>query len=156
MDNTNITNNISLGIRTKTFTIDGDPNRVIELDPSDMGVIGRLDEAIPQMSALLDEFVAKGKQLAEEENNTGFGVALRELDASMRTIINTIFDYDVCSVCVPKGTLFDVVVDSDKFKFEVLIQGLSQVYEKTIVGDLQRVQNRMSEHTKKYTGNNKV
>ena len=155
MDNININNNINLGIRTKTFTIDGDANRTIEIDPSDMGVIGRLDDAIPQIDTILNEFVEKGKQMAED-GGTGFGIALRELDGRMRTIINTIFDYDVCSVCVPKGTLFDVVADADKFKFEVLIEGLAKVYETTIVGDLQRVQNRMTEHTKKYTGIKRV
>ena len=155
MDNINITNNINLGIRTKTFTIDGDPNRVIELDPSDMGVIGRLDEAIPQIDEVMKEFVEKGKAMAED-GGIGFGIALKDLDGRMRTIVNTVFDFDVCSVCVPKGTMFDVVVDSDKFKFEVLIEGLSKVYEDTIMGDLKRVQARMTEHTKKYTGNNKV
>ena len=152
MDNINITNNISLGIRTKKFTIDGDQNKVIELDPSDIGVVGRLDEAVPKMEEVFNAFIQAGKTLSE--GGTGFGETLRELDGRMRDIVNTIFDYDVCFVCVPKGTLFDVVADSAKFKFEVLIEGLAEVYENTITGDLKRVQARMSEHTKKYTGNN--
>ena len=154
MDNINTTNNISLGIRTKTFTIDGDPDRVIELDPSDIGVVGRLDEAIPKMEAILNEFVEAGKKMSE--GGTGFGETLKELDGRMRDVLNTVFDYDVCSVCIPKGTLFDVVRDTDRFKFEVVIEGLSKVYEDTITGDLTRVQERMNKHTRKYTGNNKV
>lgn len=154
MNNQNTTNNIPLGIRTKTFTIDDDPNRVIELDPSDMGVIGRLDEAIPKIDAIMKEFVDAGKELAGN-GGTGFGTALKELDARMREVVNTVFDYDVCTVCVPKGTLLDVVSDSDKFKFEVIIESLSNVYEDTIIGDLTRVQNRMNEHTKKYTAKKK-
>ena len=148
--NNNTTNNISLGIRTKTFTIDDDPNRVIELDPSDMGVIGRLDEAIPKIDAIMNEFVEAGKSMSGD-GGAGFGTTLKELDTRMREIINTVFDYDVCTVCVPKGTLFDVVPGSDKFKFEVIIESLAKVYEDTIIGALTRVQTRMNEHTKKYT-----
>lgn len=154
MNNKNTTNNISLGIRTKTFTIDDDPNRVIELDPSDMGVIGRLDEAIPKIDAIMKEFVEAGKKMSED-GGTDFGVLLKDFDTRMREIVNTVFDYDVCTVCVPKGTLFDIVSDSDKFKFEVIIESLSKVYEDTIIGDLTRVQNRMNEHTKKYTAKKK-
>lgn len=150
MNNKPTTNNISLGIRTKTFTIDDDPNRVIELDPSDMGVIGRLDEAIPKIDAVMNEFVEAGKKMSED-GGAGFGALLKDFDTRMREIVNTVFDYDVCTVCVPKGTLLDVVSDSDKFKFEVIIESLSKVYEDTIIGDLTRVKNRMNEHTKKYT-----
>lgn len=156
MDNNTIPiNNISLGIRTKTFTIDNDPNRVIEIDPSDIGVVGRLDDAIPQIEGIINEFVDAGKKLSEE-GATGFGETLRDLDCRLRDVINSIFDYDVCSVCVPKGTLFDVVTDSDQFKFEIIIKGISQVYETTISDDLVRVQNRITAHTQKYTGISRV
>lgn len=148
MNNTNITN-INLGIRTKTFTIDDDPNRVIELDPSDISVIGRLEDAIPKIDEILNAFVEAGKSISEDSSK--FGSTLSELDSRMRETVNAIFDYDVCSVCVPKGTLLDIVSGGDKFKFEVIIEGLSKVYEDTITADLARVQKRVSTHTKKYT-----
>lgn len=150
MNNKPTLNNISLGITTKTYTIDDDPNRTIELDPSDMGVIGRLDEAIPKIDELMKALVEAGKSMSGD-GGVGFGAKLKELDVQMRELVNGIFNYDVCSVCVRTGTLFDVVTGSDKFKFEVLIEQLSKVYEDTITGDLKRVQNRMNEHTKKYS-----
>lgn len=145
MNNTNITN-ISLGLGKKKFTIDGDENKVIYLDPSDMGILPR----IKQYSTDAETILGKLKNVTEEE----LVDKMTEVDKELREAINTLFDYDVCSVCVPKGTLFDPM--AGQFKFEIIVDGLSKVYADTITTEMQAVTKKMSEHTKKYTNKPKA
>lgn len=140
MDNTNITN-ISLGFTKKRYTIDGDENKVIYLDPSDMGILTR----IKQFGIDASEVLGSLKDIKEDEVID----KMNEVDGKLRTILNTLFDYDVCSVCVPTGTLLDAM--NGKFKFEIIVEGLSQVYATNITKEMKAVTKKMSEHTKKYT-----
>ena len=140
MSNTNITN-ISLGLNKKRFTIDSDENKVIYLDPSDMGILMR----IKQFGTDASEVLGTLKDIKEDEVID----KMNEVDGKLRTILNTLFDYDVCSVCVPTGTLLDAV--NGQFKFEIIVDGLSKVYAENITKEMQAVTKKMSEHTKKYT-----
>lgn len=144
MDNTNITP-ISLGIHKKSFAIDGDENRIILLDPSDMGIVGRIET----FSEQIDSTLSKLKDVPVEQ----LGSAIAEVDKAVRDEINAIFDYDVCSICVPCGTMVDVI--DGKFKFELVVTALADVYTNTISTEMKRVAARMSEHTQKYVNNNK-
>lgn len=145
MNNTNITN-ISLGLGKKKFTIDGDENKVIYLDPSDMGILPR----IKQYGADAEVILGKLKDVTEGELID----KMNEVDKELREAVNTLFDYDVCSVCVPKGTLLDAI--NGQFKFEIIVDGLSKVYADTITAEMQAVTKKMSEHTKKYTNKPKA
>ena len=136
----NITPNISLGIKKKSFTIDGDENRVIYIDPTDMGIIGRMEA----FSADIDPLLKSLKDVGED----GLVAKISEVDGILREKINQAFDYDVCSVCVPCGTMLDAV--DGKFKFEIVVDALSQVYVDNISSEMQKVTARMAEHTKKY------
>lgn len=140
MNNTPITN-ISLGLHKKSYTIDGDENSVIYLDPSDMNILNRIQE----FSAEVDVVLSSLKELSEEDEVVP---KLAETDAQMRELINKLFDYDVCSVCVPSGTLFDAI--GGQFKFEIIVDGLSKVYADNISAEMKKVTDRMSQHTKKY------
>ena len=144
MDNENITP-ISLGIRKKSFAIDGDESRIILLDPSDMSIVERLDT----FSEQLDPTLAKLKDVSAEQ----LGKVIAEVDKELRDKINAIFDYDVCSVCVPCGTMVDVF--EGKFKFELVVTALTNVYTTTISDEMKKVTARMAKHTKKYVNNSK-
>ena len=145
MDNTNITP-ISLGIRKKSFAIDGDEGRVIYLDPSDMGILSRLETFGNQIEPTL----SKLKDVSTEQ----LGSVIAEVDKELRDEINAVFDYDVCSVCVPSGTMVDVI--EGKFKFEIVVNALADVYTNTISDEMKKVTARMAEHTEKYTGIKRV
>lgn len=141
MNNKPTTNNISLGFSKKAYTIDGDDSKVIYLDPSDMSILTRIQTFSEKSEPVFKKF----ETVTEEE----FSTALTDIDAELRHMINELFDYDVCSVCLANGTLFDMM--SGKFKFEIIIEGLSKVYTDTISAEMKLVSARMSAHTKKYT-----
>ena len=139
MDNATITP-ISLGLRKKSFAIDGDDNRVIYLDPSDMSILTRLEVFSKQIEGTL----IKLKDVPNEQ----IGAKIQEVDTELRAQINAVFDYDVCSVCVPSGTLIDVV--DGRFKFEIIVEALSNVYTSTISAEMKKVTDRVAKHTQKY------
>lgn len=144
MDN-NITN-LSLGFRKKRFTIDGDENRVLEIDTTDMGTIGRFEKCAPQIDELSKNYATLGETFAEGAD--AYLTKLGELDQQMRNVIDEIFGTNVCEVCVPSGTVFDPV--NGQFKYELVIGALIQLYENEMSAELKKVSDRVKKHTEKY------
>lgn len=133
--------NISLGLNKQSYTIDGDESRVIYLDPSDMSVAKRLEDFSGTVEALFDKL----RDIPDEE----FTQRVLDVDKELREAINVVFDYDVCSVCVPSGTMFDG--KDGKFKFEIVMNTLAAVYTDNISAEMKKITDRISKHTKKYT-----
>lgn len=149
-ETTNLQNNISLGIRRKEkFTIDGDESRFIELNIGDVGIIPRYANVIPEINKWADIVDGLDFDIESEESCKKFNQGFKEADDAIRHIINDLFDYDVCGVCVGNdGSMFDIT--NGKFNFEVIIETLFSFYDKTITEETKKLQKRMRSHTDKY------
>ena len=147
---TNLQNNINLGIRRKEqFIIDGDDNRVIKLNVGDVGIIPRYAKVIPEINKWAEIVDKLDFDVESEESCIEFNNKFKEADNSIRQIINELFDYDVCGVCVGEdGSMFDIT--NGRFNFEVLIEQLFSLYDKTISDETKKLQKRMRSHTDKY------
>lgn len=147
---TNLQNNIALGIRRKErFTIDGDKERFIELNTGDVGIISRYAKAIPEINKWSEVVDSLNFNTDSDESCIEFNTKFKEADNYMRQIINELFDYDVCGVCVgDNGSMFDIT--NGKFNFEVIVEQLFSLYDKTISDETKRLQKRMRSHTDKY------
>lgn len=148
------TNNINLNISIKQdYTINGNPNLVIKLNPGDMHIITRLNEIIPQ----LNELETKYQELfnAEPDENdvdttlATFSTGFKELDNRTRELVNYLFDYDVCGVCANGGSMFDL--QDGEYRFSVIINTLMTLYEETITEETQKMLNKMKKRVEKYT-----
>lgn len=141
--------NIDLGLRKKErFTINGNEDKFIELNIGDVGISARFADAIPK----INEWVEKVETLAfgeDEESNEQFSKGFKEADKAIRDILNEVFDYDVCSVCVGnQGSMFDLV--DGEFTFEIILETLFGLYEDTITEESKKLQKRIKSHTDKY------
>ena len=143
----NTTSNIDLGFRKKRFTIDGDENRVLEIDTTDMGTIGRFEQYSKQLSDLSNQYFTLGELLSNGESDA-YSNKLKALDTEMRGIIDAVFGTNVCDVCAPSGTLFDPV--NGQLKFEIIISALLNLYETEMSAELKKINARMQAHLKKY------
>lgn len=143
----NTSSNITLGFRRKRFTIDGDENRILEIDITDMATIGRFDQSTKRIDELGAEYVKLGSLLGESFD--AYSKKLEEIDTEMRSIVDHIFDAPVCEVCAPSGTMFDPV--NGKLKFEIIIDAILSLYESEMSTELKKISDRVKEHTKKYT-----
>ena len=152
-------NNISLSNK-RSFSIDGDLNRIIFLDTSDMNILVRLDETYPEIRKLAVE--ASEKIIASKESSIEEGAnspisdiaqVLKDIDTKMREKLNYIFASDIADICEPKGNMYDPVYGG--FRFEHIIEVLTTLYANNITAEFKKMQERLKKHTAKYTGTSK-
>lgn len=134
--------------RKKRFRIDGDDNRIIELNTSDMTILNRLDEADKQLRELADKATFGLSETGDDDNAD----AVKELlatDKQMRAIIDYLFDAPVSDVCAPDGSMYDPF--NGKYRFEHIMEILFALYEKNISEEIKKMRKNVQKHTGKYT-----
>lgn len=145
-------------IRKRKIRIDGDQNRILELDTTDIGVAMRLSEFYPKLEELQKQFNELEVKYDEEGNMTDesfddMGKAIKEIDTKMRQYMDEIFNGNVSEMCAPSGNMFDPINGS--FRFEYIIDALSKLYEDEIARNLEERKENISKHTAKYKGKRK-
>ena len=147
------------GARKKKIRIDGDDNRILELNTSDLNLIVRLREVYPQLTSLSNDAFSNWteKEISDSENTdfmsnptvSKITELLKETDAKMRELIDYIFDSNVSEVCAPSGSMYDPV--GGKLRYEHIVDCLSSLYEKDISTEMKKISKRVQKHTDKYT-----
>ena len=101
--------NIDLSVfRKKRFTIDNDENRILELDTSDLNIVKRINEFYPKLKQLEEKI--QNIPDFNEDQIVDVAEFLDDIDKEMRIAVDTIFDSNVCEVCVPSGSMVDYVM----------------------------------------------
>ena len=132
------------GIKKQKFRINGEPGAIIELNLSDLNIVDRLKKGMKQ----LQEEVSKIPNIdsVDEEN---LQETLDEIDAKMRKSVDYIFDFPVSAVCAKSGTMYDV--KDGKLRYEIILDGLTKLYEENIQTEYKKFQSRIQKHAGKYT-----
>ena len=133
--------------RKKRFRIDGDDNRVIELNTSDMTILNRLDEAEKRLTELAK--YANFELSDDEQVNADRVTELLATDKQMREIIDYLFDSEVADICAPDGSMYDPF--NGKYRFEHIMETLFTQYEKNISEEIKKMRKNVQKHTDKYT-----
>lgn len=139
--------NIDLSVfRKKRFTIDNDENRILELDTSDLNIIKRINEFYPKLKQLEEKI----QNIPDFNEDQIIDVAefLDDIDKEMRIAVDTIFDSNVCEVCVPSGSMYDPI--NGRLRYEILIDVLSKLYDENLTSEIKKVNKRVEKHTSKY------
>ena len=126
------------------FRINGDSNKMLELNISDLGIIKRLEKGY---EALQSEMSKVGELNPEDEK---FTEKLEDIDKMMRDQIDYIFDSNVSEICASNGTMYDPW--NGQVRFEHIIDTLLGLYEKNINDEYRKMKNRVRKHTDKYIG----
>ena len=152
-------NNISLSSK-RSFSIDGDLNRIIHLDTSDMNILVRLDETYPEIRKLATEAAERiVSSKADEDDEDGetaisnLAEVLKDIDRQMRDKLDYIFASKIADICEPTGNMYDPV--GGEFRFERIIEKLSTLYAQDITTEFKKMQERAQKHTAKYTNRRK-
>lgn len=142
--------------RTKVW-VNGDCTKILELNLTDLGIMGRAQDAIVK----LDELQAEANKLAsaevpesietdEEKRKFSETVKLfRDIDKKMRVIVNGVFDFNVCDVCCDGGSMYDPI--GGKYRYEYIIEKLMNLYGQSWERETKIAKDRMKSHTAKYT-----
>lgn len=139
-------------IRKKRFRIDGDNNRYLELNTSDMSIVNRLEQLYPKLEKLAKDASLKQVDLRDENNEisiTKISQALTKIDMQMRDIIDDIFQSNVSEMCAPSGSMFDPF--NGEFRYEHIIDVISKLYANNINAEFKQMATRLKKRTSKYT-----
>lgn len=144
---------VDLGfVEKKKFRINGDYNRMLELNVSDLNTFSRLEKGYEQLKALgkkAQETIADIPDEGEADSLSKISFALTEIDGEMRKIIDYIFDTNASEVCVPSGNMFDPV--NGQFRFERIIDTLASLYSNGLRSEFTKMKNNVEKKTSKYT-----
>lgn len=134
-------------IRKKRFRIDGDNNRILELNTSDMGIVARIREVADKMSDGSNKF-AELFASEEEVSDEQFSAVLAEVDRDMREMLDYIFDTNISEVCAPFGTMYDPV--GGQFRFEHIVETFGNLYGQNLTAELKSLSDSVDKYTAKY------
>lgn len=155
--------NINLNLSTKKkFTIDGDPNRVIELDISDINIINRATTAFKNIENLKNDWekLPTLEELDSDNVDTEilhntvdkideFSDEFSAIENQLKNEIDFMFDSPISNTIFGTSSPFSIV--NDKFKFEHTIDVLMSLYEEQLQGDLKKLnKSKVVNKTRRY------
>ena len=149
---------IDLGfVEKKKFRINGDFNRMLELNVSDLNIASRLKKGYPQLKELLEEAQEKITSIPTDGDDAEvlgqLADRLEEIDKKMRGIIDFIFDTNASEICAPSGNMFDPV--GGQYRFERILDKLTTLYANGLNAEFNQIKNRVESKTSKYTKKSK-
>ncbi len=139
----------------KTIRFDGDNNRIVRINTSDMGIVKRFEEAVKELQDLQGESVKiLENSINDEEKDdmtalTEFGTALADIDQKMRDLIDKIFDAPVSAAAAPDGTMYDPFNGS--WRYEYIIECIMLHCADNLVAEFKKMEQQLKKHTQKYT-----
>lgn len=135
---------IQITLPTKQkFRINGDPNKIIELNPSDTNVIKRLEKGWTNLQKEVDKIDKL------DVSDDKFTEKLDIIDKAMRKHVDYIFDYPVSEVIVGKSSM--ISPKDGQTTYEHILDALLKLYEGNINSEYKRMKARTDKHTAKYT-----
>lgn len=134
----------------RKFRINGDNSRLVELDPSDLSIITRIEEAGKEFNACVKEL----EELAQSDTDTDedikeLGKKFKAIDKRMRKTLDDIFQSNVSEVCAPTGSMYDPI--NGKFRYEYILEALMNFYAENIQKEYDLMKKKVSAKTSKYT-----
>lgn len=136
------------------ITINNDPNRVLELNTTDLSLITRLHALYPKLKQLSADAIEEFGNTATSDTEdflTQASETLTRIDNEMRRLIDELFDAPVSRVCAPSGTMYDPI--GGKLRFEYILEALASLYEENLKKEVDEISANISKHTDKYTTN---
>ena len=132
----------------KEFSINGDENRVIRFNPSDMAIIKRLEEAknkISESMAIKDdiELDNEGKPVDSLEN---YSKVISHIDNVIKEQINYIFDSDVANVVF--GNQSPLANIKGKPLYERFMESVMPEIKKAVEEEAKESRKRVAKYTK--------
>ena len=139
-------------IQKKKFRINGDNNKILMLNVSDVGVLSRYQESVDKIKKILEDSGDKQLELSETEdvdamiNRTSEYLAKKNKE--LCEIVDYIFDSNVSEVCCDGGTMFDPI--NGQYRLEYIIETILKLYDNNFDEEYKKIRDRVDKHTSKY------
>lgn len=135
--------------RKKRFRIDGDNDKILELNTSDLNIIARLDDTMEKLSELENEVVDSDGLNEDDTELSLVADRLKTIDNKMREYVDYIFDSNVSELCAGNGSMYDPF--GGKMRYEHIIDTLISLYDANLKKEAISLKNRVEKKTAKYT-----
>ena len=141
------------GAKRKRFRINGDNNKILELNTNDIGVSYRLSEAYKRLNATMEDVRAKLNTLPDDgelddEEYDEMVSALKTLNESMAKEVDFIFDAPVAEMCSDGGSMYDP--SDGMFRYEHIIDKITSLYESSLNHEFTLMRQRANNRAKGY------
>lgn len=143
------------GAKRRKCLINGDPNKVLYLNVTDMGILQRLQSHYPKLQELSDKVDKMFNQISNmsedmvTESDLEATKALDECDKEMRECLDYIFDSNVSEVCDDGGTMYDFLPNGQQ-RYENIVACLIGAFG-DVAEEFAKMQAKRESHTNKYT-----
>lgn len=141
-------------IKKKRFRINGDNNKILELNTSDLQIVSRLSTAYEKLMEDMEKVGTVLSTLPENEDELDdekeklMRKQLKEIDDTMKERIDYIFDAPVSAACSDGGSMYDPF--EGMFRFEHIIEAILKLYERNLDSEFNKMRRRVSAKTSKY------
>lgn len=132
--------NINIETGVKTFTINNDETKVIKFNPSDMGLLHRIEESIKAVE----------KEFKKYEDMPMDGAIEKKLSNFIYKQIDCIFNSNVSEV-VFEGTSPLTTINGVPYYFK-FIEAVKPIIEEEIIKEKKASEERIKKYTDKYKG----
>lgn len=144
-------------IEKKKFRINGDNDAILEINPSDVNIIPRLNEGYKKLDSLAKKVteldLGSGEEETTEEQMENISKQLKEIDKDMREQLDYIFDANVSEVCAKNASMYEPI--NGKFRWEHIIDAIGTLYGNAFKSEFDAISKRVEKHTSKYTKSRK-
>lgn len=127
----------------KEYAINGDENRVIRINVSDVGIITRIQDAMSKADNIAEE-------VSEREKNEDRTQLLKEYDQRAREMVNDIFGSNVCTAALGSVNVFSMASNGKPVLVNFL-EALLAVVVQEIKSAQTAAQIKLEEKVEKYT-----
>lgn len=132
------------------FRVNGDNDKILELNTSDPNVLTRLNKGYKELVKLTDKVAALKYDGNYEISGDKLAEALEDLDNQMKAQLDYIFDAEVGKVLAGNSSMYSI--RDGKFRFETVIEALGNLYENSFNKEFETMRKRVTKHTSKYIG----
>ena len=150
---TNDITDIDLSVTAKKrFRINGDNNKILYLNTSDMSIMTRFRETYPKLAQLAQDATEKLAEAINSDNAKkkldDVADVLSEINNKMCEYMDYIFDSNVSEICSDGGSMYDPF--NGHFRFQHIFEKLFELYSDNISKEYKKLSNHIKRHTDKY------
>lgn len=142
--------NIQIPTGRKKFSINGDTDKILELDINDFGIVTRLKNIYPKLQEIAQKH--ENRVLEDTDDNQEMleqmSDVIQESDKEMRKLVDELFNSNVSEVCAPNGTMLDLI--GGRFRFEIIIDKLSDLYIDSVSKEFEEMKKDVDSAVSKY------
>lgn len=132
--------NINFDDGFKEFTINGDENRIVRFNPSDFGILDRVENTV----AAFEEI----ERALKESNQDSIAEVLNEIDKKIKQQINYIFNSDIADIIFNGQSPMSLV--KGEFLFMRVIEAIVPIIKKAVEKEQRESEKRISKYMEAY------